>query len=279
MSEEMLREEAQAAQAVDETAEEVDPVEEFRKQMSSLPGEWYVLHTYSGYEKRVKQDLEVRMHSMNMEDYIFETIVPTEEVVEVRNNTRKTVTRCVLPGYVLVRMELTDDSWATVRHTPSVTGFVGHGQTPIPLSLDEVVSMLTPSVVAKVAADKDGSIPDSTVLAALDDAVIIKPDSINLSLGDDAGWGSEAGTVYAEVYKNLAEAGVSVPGDVSVAGFDDVPIAAYAGPGLTTVRQDFADLGRCALEAVSYALDGESVDTYVRPTRLVVRGSTGVCPR
>ena len=109
-------------------------------------------------ENRVKQNLDSRATSLNMEDYIFETIVPTEEVVEVRNNTRKTVTRCVLPGYVLVRMELTDDSWATVRHTPSVTGFVGHGQTPVPLSLDEVVSMLTPSVVAKVAAEASTSV-------------------------------------------------------------------------------------------------------------------------
>ena len=87
-----------------------------------------------------------------MEDYIFETIVPTEDVVEIRNNARKTVTRTVLPGYVLVRMDLTDESWGVVRHTPSVTGFVGHAQTPIPLSLDEVEKMLTPSVLAKVAA-------------------------------------------------------------------------------------------------------------------------------
>ena len=106
-----------------------------REDLESKYGEWYVIHTYSGMENRVKQNLDSRATSLNMEDYIFETIVPTEDVVEVRNNTRKTVTRCVLPGYVLVRMELTDDSWATVRHTPSVTGFVGHGQTPVPLSL------------------------------------------------------------------------------------------------------------------------------------------------
>ena len=116
-------------------------VAKLREELESKWGEWYVIHTYSGMENRVKQNLDSRATSLNMEDYIFETIVPTEEVVELRNNTRKTVTRCVLPGYVLVRMELTDDSWATVRHTPSVTGFVGHGQTPVPLSLDEVVSM------------------------------------------------------------------------------------------------------------------------------------------
>ncbi len=131
-------------------------VARLREELESKWGEWYVIHTYSGMENRVKQNLDSRASSLNMEDYIFETIVPTEEVVELRNNTRKTVTRCVLPGYVLVRMELTDDSWATVRHTPSVTGFVGHGQTPVPLSLDEVVSMLTPSVVAKAAAEASG---------------------------------------------------------------------------------------------------------------------------
>nr|WP_130873423.1 transcription termination/antitermination protein NusG [[Pseudopropionibacterium] massiliense] len=133
-------------------------VAKLREELESKFGEWYVIHTYSGMENRVKQNLDSRAASLNMEDYIFETIVPTEEVVEVRNNTRKTVTRCVLPGYVLVRMELTDDSWATVRHTPSVTGFVGHGQTPIPLSLDEVVSMLTPSVVAKAASKASATV-------------------------------------------------------------------------------------------------------------------------
>lgn len=128
-------------------------LEELRTELESKYGEWYVIHTYSGMENRVKQNVDSRAQSLNMEDYIFETVVPTEEVVEIRNNTRKTVTRCVLPGYVLVRMELTDESWGVVRHTPSVTGFVGHGQTPVPLSVDEVLGMLKPSVVAKVAAE------------------------------------------------------------------------------------------------------------------------------
>lgn len=127
-----------------------------REELEGKYGEWYVIHTYSGMENRVKQNVDSRAQSLNMEDYIFETVVPTEDVVEIRNNTRKTVTRCVLPGYVLVRMELTDESWGVVRHTPSVTGFVGHGQTPVPLSVDEVVNMLTPSVVAKVAAESSG---------------------------------------------------------------------------------------------------------------------------
>lgn len=125
---------------------------ELRNELESKFGDWYVVHTYSGMENRVKQNLDNRVKALNMEDYIFETIVPTEDVVEIRNNARKTVTRTVLPGYVLVRMDLTDESWGVVRHTPSVTGFVGHAQTPIPLSLDEVEKMLTPSVLAKVAA-------------------------------------------------------------------------------------------------------------------------------
>ncbi|PIF03096.1 MAG: transcription termination/antitermination factor NusG [Propionibacterium sp.] len=126
---------------------------QLREELAGKFGDWYVIHTYSGMENRVKQNLDNRVKALNMEDYIFETIVPTEDVIEVRNNARKTVTRTVLPGYVLVRMELTDESWAAVRHTPSVTGFVGHAQTPVPLDLDEVEKMLTPSVVAKVAAE------------------------------------------------------------------------------------------------------------------------------
>ncbi len=143
-----------------ETAEDDDALvaalAALREELESKYGDWYVIHTYSGMENRVKQNVDSRVQSLNMEDYIFETIVPTEEVVEIRNNARKVVTRCVLPGYVLVRMELTDESWAAVRHTPSVTGFVGHGNTPVPLSVDEVLKMLTPSVQAKVSAESSG---------------------------------------------------------------------------------------------------------------------------
>lgn len=130
---------------------------ELRERLESEYGDWYVLHTYSGMENRVKQNVESRATSLNMEDYIFETIVPTEEVVEVRNNTKKTVTRSSQPGYVLIRMELTDDSWSVVRQTPSVTGFVGYGQQPVPLTIDEVIQMLTPSVIAKVNAEQAGA--------------------------------------------------------------------------------------------------------------------------
>ncbi len=135
-------------------------IEELRDELSSKFGEWYVLHTYSGMENKVKQNLDARVQNFNMEDYIFETVVPTEEVVEIRNGARRTITRVYLPGYVLVRMDLTDDSWGIVRHTPSVTGFVGQSTTPIPLTFDEVVKMLTPSVVARVSrenADKTSS--------------------------------------------------------------------------------------------------------------------------
>jgi transcriptional antiterminator NusG len=110
------------------------------------------VHTYSGMENRVKQNLENRVTSLNMEDYIHEVIVPTEEVAEIKNGQRKLVRRTVLPGYVLVRMDLTDESWSAVRHTPSVTGFVGHSHQPVPLSLTEVESMLAPAVVAEAAA-------------------------------------------------------------------------------------------------------------------------------
>ena len=115
------------------------------------------MHTYSGMENRVQQNLENRVSSLNMEDYIYEIIVPTEEVTEIRNGQRKQVRRTVLPGYVLVRMDLTDESWSTVRHTPSVTGFVGHSNSPVALSLDEVEKMLAPAVVAAATAGKEGS--------------------------------------------------------------------------------------------------------------------------
>ncbi len=135
-----------------EAAEEEDPLEEFRKSLWAKPGDWFVIHTYSGMENRVKANLENRITSLNMEDYIHEVVVPTEEVAEIKNGQRKLVKRTVLPGYVLVRMDLTDESWAAVRHTPSVTGFVGHSHQPVPLSLQEVENMLAPGIVAAAEA-------------------------------------------------------------------------------------------------------------------------------
>ncbi len=130
----------------------VDPLQEFRDALRDKVGDWFVVHTYSGMENRVKANLENRITSLNMEDYIHEVIVPTEEVAEIKNGQRKLVKRTVLPGYVLVRMDLTDESWAAVRHTPSVTGFVGHSHQPVPLSLDEVESMLAPAIAAQAEA-------------------------------------------------------------------------------------------------------------------------------
>jgi len=129
---------------------------ELRETLRGQIGDWYVIHTYSGMENRVKQNLDSRVKTLGMEEYIFETVVPTEEVVETRSGTRKTVTRTVLPGYVLVRMELTDASWSAVRHTPSVTGFVAHANAPVPLSLDEVHKMLAPAALARAAAAASG---------------------------------------------------------------------------------------------------------------------------
>jgi transcriptional antiterminator NusG len=146
------------------TAEGEDPLEEFRRTLWAKPGDWYVVHTYSGMENRVKANLENRIISLNMEDYIHEIVVPIEEVAEIKNGQRKLVKRTVLPGYVLVRMDLTDESWAAVRHTPSVTGFVGHSHQPVPLSMDEVESMLAPTVVAtaEAAAAASGTTPGGT---------------------------------------------------------------------------------------------------------------------
>ncbi len=143
-------EESEADEPLD--AAPADPLSEFRELLRSQIGDWFVVHTYSGMENRVKANLENRITSLNMEDYIHEVIVPTEEVAEIKNGQRKLVKRTVLPGYVLVRMDLTDESWAAVRHTPSVTGFVGHSHQPVPLSLDEVESMLAPAIVAEAEA-------------------------------------------------------------------------------------------------------------------------------
>ena len=136
----------------DDEVDDNDPLEVFRRELWAKPGDWFVVHTYSGMENRVKSNLENRIISLNMEDYIHEIVVPTEEVAEIKNGQRKMVKRTVLPGYVLVRMDLTDESWAAVRHTPSVTGFVGHSHQPVPLSMDEVENMLAPSVVAAAEA-------------------------------------------------------------------------------------------------------------------------------
>jgi len=144
------------AEAEAEAEVETDPAAEFARKLRALPGDWYVVHSYAGYENRVKANLESRTQSLNMEDYIFQIEVPVHQVTEIKGGKRQQVAEKVLPGYILVRMDLTDQSWAAVRNTPGVTGFVGLSSRPSPLSLDEVASLLAPEpeVQAKEAEAK-----------------------------------------------------------------------------------------------------------------------------
>ena len=130
-------------------SEENDPNAEFRRTLRTALGDWYVVHSYAGYEKKVKGNLHNRIASLNMEDFIFQIEVPEEEVMEIKNGQRKQVKRNIYPGYVLVRMDLTDESWSAVRNTPGVTGFVGNAHHPSPLSMDEVEKILAPRPVKK----------------------------------------------------------------------------------------------------------------------------------
>lgn len=137
----------------EEEAEPVDAVTALRDELRGLPGEWYVIHTYAGYEKRVKANLEQRAVSLNVEDFIYQAEVPEEEIVQIKNGERKNVRQNKLPGYVLVRMDLTNESWGVVRNTPGVTGFVGNAYDPYPLTLDEIVKMLAPEAEEKAARE------------------------------------------------------------------------------------------------------------------------------
>ena len=142
-----------------------DPQEEFMRELRMLPGDWYVVHSYAGYENRVKTNLESRIQSLNMEDYIFQIEVPVHQVTEIKGGKRQQVSEKVLPGYILVRMDLTDESWAVVRNTPGVTGFVGLSSRPSPLQLSEVASLLAPEpeVSAKQAEAARTATPDFEV--------------------------------------------------------------------------------------------------------------------
>lgn len=134
------------SEAPAEEAEEEDPVEVLRRQLRVSPGEWYVIHSYSGHENRVRTQLTTRIETQDMEEYIFQVEVPMEDATEIKNGQKKVVRRVRIPGYVLVRMDLTDESWRVVRDTPGVTGFVGNATDPTPLSFDEIFSLLAPSV-------------------------------------------------------------------------------------------------------------------------------------
>jgi transcriptional antiterminator NusG len=183
-TEEVAVEEAPVETAASEAVaadEDEDPLVAFRARLESQIGEWFVIHSYAGFENRVKQNLETRAVSLNMEDYIYEVNVPSEEVTEIKNGVRKQVKRNKFPGYVLVRMDLTDESWGVVRHTPGVTGFVGQGHNPAPLSMDEAFDMLRPSQqkaiasVATAAAASAGEKGGSASGAKID---------IDLNIGD-----------------------------------------------------------------------------------------------
>jgi transcriptional antiterminator NusG len=152
---------------------EVDPYEEFKLELRMKPGKWYVVHSYAGFEKRVKQNIENRKISMNMEDFIYEVQVPMEDVVEIKNGQRKLVTRVRIPSYVLVRMDLNEDSWSVVRHTPGVTGFVGNAHNPTPLRFDEAFQMLKSTVQiaeapAKAGGAKGGGLAARVIPAEID---------------------------------------------------------------------------------------------------------------
>jgi transcriptional antiterminator NusG len=150
-------EDAVAEDVPAEDAEPADPAEEMRAALRRAPGDWYVVHSYAGYENKVKTNLETRVQTLDVEDFIFQVEVPTEEVTEIKNGQRKQVQRKVLPGYILVRMELNDQSWGAVRNTPGVTGFVGATSKPSPLTIDEVVKFLLPRTeAAKPATTRGG---------------------------------------------------------------------------------------------------------------------------
>ncbi|MET8430847.1 MULTISPECIES: transcription termination/antitermination protein NusG [unclassified Nocardia] len=157
-----------AAELSDEPA---DPVAEMTAALRRAPGDWYVVHSYAGYENKVKTNLETRVQNLGLEDYIFQVEVPTEEVTEIKNGQKKNVNRKVLPGYILVRMELNDESWGAVRNTPGVTGFVGATSRPSPLTIPEVVKFLVPAAQQKKAAPAAAA----AAAAAPGETPIVKP--------------------------------------------------------------------------------------------------------
>jgi transcriptional antiterminator NusG len=164
--------EAPAADVEPAQEEDEDPAVALKKELRLKPGDWYVIHSYAGYENKVKANLETRVQNLDVGDYIFQVEVPTEEVTEIKNGQRKQVNRKVLPGYILVRMELNDESWGAVRNTPGVTGFVGATSRPSPLSLDDVVKFLLPPAAAK----KPGKAAATTAAAGAGEASLERPE-------------------------------------------------------------------------------------------------------
>jgi transcription termination/antitermination protein NusG len=165
--------EAAAAEQAPIDEAPADPVEEMKAALRRAPGEWYVIHSYAGYENKVKANLETRVQNLDLEDYIFQVEVPTEEVTEIKNGQRKNVNRKVLPGYILVRMELNDESWGAVRNTPGVTGFVGATSRPSPLTINDVVKFLVPASQQKKAPAAAAAAASATQEAATE--AVAKP--------------------------------------------------------------------------------------------------------
>ncbi len=189
------------ASEAEETDEEEDPIAAFRTRLESQIGDWYVLHSYAGFENRVKQNLETRSVSLNMEDYIYEVAVPQEEVTEIKNGQRKLVKRNKFPGYVLVRMDLTDESWGVVRHTPGVTGFVGQGHNPAPLTTDEAFDMLRPAVEKPLATVAAAAAASSAGKETALGAPAAKID-IDLNIGDSV---TVVDGPFATLHASIAE--------------------------------------------------------------------------
>ena len=160
--------------------EDEDPAVALKKELRAKPGDWYVIHSYAGYENKVKANLETRVQNLDVGDYIFQVEVPTEEVTEIKNGQRKQVNRKVLPGYILVRMELNDESWGAVRNTPGVTGFVGATSRPSPLSLDDVVKFLLPPAAAK----KPGKAASTAAAAAETGGLERTPIEVDFEVGE-----------------------------------------------------------------------------------------------
>lgn len=192
--------ESAADAAVDAEPVEVDPYDEFKLELRMKPGKWYVVHSYAGFEKRVKQNIDNRKISMNMEESLYEVQVPMEDVVEIKNGQRKLVTRVRIPSYVLVRMDLNEDSWSVVRHTPGVTGFVGNAHNPTPLRFDEAFQMLKSTVQvveapAKAGAARGGGLAARSIPAEIDFEV---GETITIKEGSFAGLPGTINEIKAE---------------------------------------------------------------------------------
>ena len=187
--------------SIDEADEEieVDPYDEFRTELKAAYGKWYVIHSYAGFEKRVKQNIENRKVSMAMEDFVFQVEVPMEDVVEIKNGQRKLVTRVRIPGYVLVRMDLNEDSWSVVRHTPGVTGFVGNSHNPTPLRFEEAFNMLKSLVQIVEAPVKAGAKGGKTVGRSIPQEVDFEiGETITIKEGSFAGLPGSINEIKAE---------------------------------------------------------------------------------